>query len=72
MKVIKNPITDHLPPDALKIGTSTQASLCSPTKYFKNKISNGPVFFLFFINQDSLGSRSSFKGQSWYGSRIYR
>lgn len=27
IKVIKNPITDHLPSEALKIGTSTQAKL---------------------------------------------
>jgi len=24
MKVVKNPITNHLPPNALKIGTSTK------------------------------------------------
>ena len=43
MRVIKNPITDHLPPDALKIGTSTKASLTKPRDFFKNKLKNGPI-----------------------------
>ena len=44
MKVIKNPITDHLPLDALKIGTSTKAPLTNTTRYFENKVKgNGPI-----------------------------
>lgn len=33
IKVIKNPITDHLPAEALKVGTSTKAKLVEMREY---------------------------------------
>lgn len=33
LKIIKNPITDHLPPEAIKVGTSTKAELVNLKNY---------------------------------------
>jgi len=35
LKIIKNPITDHVPLDCLKIGTSTKARLVDVNQYVK-------------------------------------
>jgi rRNA small subunit pseudouridine methyltransferase Nep1 len=44
LKVVKNPITDHLPPDALKVGTSTKAELVRIKSYLAEKhVENKPV-----------------------------
>ena len=46
IKIIKNPITDHLPSDALKIGTSENAPLVNPREYIKTHASNKPIVFV--------------------------
>ncbi|CAD8045747.1 unnamed protein product [Paramecium primaurelia] len=48
IKVIKNPITDHLPSEALKIGTSTQAKLIDVKQFIKqpNLNQNKPIVYV--------------------------
>ena len=36
MKVIKNPVTDHLPPGCMKIGTSVEGALVNISEYVKD------------------------------------
>lgn len=44
LKIVKNPITDHLPPEALKVGTSTKAELVRLKTYLAEKqLENKPV-----------------------------
>jgi rRNA small subunit pseudouridine methyltransferase Nep1 len=47
MRVIKNPITDHLPLDCRKIGTSAHARVVNMDEYIKTLPENAPVCFVF-------------------------
>lgn len=47
MKVIKNPITNHLPENCIKIGTSSKARLVNLKEYAQKKIpKNAPIVFV--------------------------
>ena len=46
LKVIKNPVTDHLPIDTLKIGTSTKANLVDVRKFITEIDFKRPVAFV--------------------------
>jgi rRNA small subunit pseudouridine methyltransferase Nep1 len=46
LKVIKNPITDHLPSNSLKVGTSCKAEVIKSEEYFRKRAKNGPVMFM--------------------------
>ncbi|KRX02908.1 hypothetical protein PPERSA_13162 [Pseudocohnilembus persalinus] len=45
LKVIKNPITDHLPQNCVKIGTSSQGRLVKMEEFIKKLPKNQPVCF---------------------------
>jgi rRNA small subunit pseudouridine methyltransferase Nep1 len=45
MKVIKNPLSDHLDPECLKIGTSTKARLVNINEFVKELSPNKPILF---------------------------
>ncbi len=47
LKVIKNPITQYLPPDSIKIGTSTKARLVNLKDFVEKKLpKNKPIVFV--------------------------
>lgn len=46
LRVIKNPVTDHLPVDAIKVGTSTKGELVSMAKFAKGLPPKKPVCFV--------------------------
>jgi len=47
LKVIKNPVTDHLPPGCRKIGTSSAAKTCvNLNDYVANLPANEPIVFV--------------------------
>ena len=47
MKVVKNPITRHLPPGVRKIGTSMKGKLTKPSELVPSLPQDGPVVFCF-------------------------
>ncbi|EAR92747.1 EMG1/NEP1 methyltransferase (macronuclear) [Tetrahymena thermophila SB210] len=46
LKIVKNPVTQHLPSDAMKIGMSTQARLVSFKEYIEKLPKNKPVVYI--------------------------
>jgi rRNA small subunit pseudouridine methyltransferase Nep1 len=46
MKVIKNPVTDYLPLNCLKIGTSCKARLVDVDEFIKKIEKNGEIVFV--------------------------
>ena len=46
LKVIKNPVNDHLPSNALKIGTSCHAKVVKTGEYIEKLPLNKPVVFV--------------------------
>jgi rRNA small subunit pseudouridine methyltransferase Nep1 len=46
LKVIKNPVTNHLPANAVKIGTSTKARLVKLREYVPQLNKNSPIVFV--------------------------
>lgn len=46
LKVIKNPVTDHLPVDAIRVGTSTKGELVSMPKFVRGLPPKKPVCFV--------------------------
>ncbi|KAL4453980.1 hypothetical protein ABPG74_003863 [Tetrahymena malaccensis] len=46
LKIVKNPVTQHLPSDAMKIGMSTQARLVNFKEYIEKLPKNKPVVYI--------------------------
>jgi len=46
LRVIKNPVTDHLPQDAIKIGTSTKGALVSMAKFAQQLPPTKPICYV--------------------------
>lgn len=49
MKVIKNPVTQHLPMGIKKIGTSTKGQLCNLNQYVKDLMGSDPKKPVVFV-----------------------
>ena len=45
MKVIKNPLSDHIDPDCIKIGTSTKARTVNINEFVQQLDQNKPILF---------------------------
>ena len=46
LKVIKNPVTDHLPLDTIKIGTSTKGEIVQMRKFAENINPKKPICYV--------------------------
>ena len=55
MKVIKNPITEHLPLGARIIGTSSKGKLVNPNEFVRNMVTENKPY-VFVIGAVSVGN----------------
>ena len=46
LKVIKNPVIKHLPPQSLKFGTSTKGKMVNINEYVNEINTDGPIVFV--------------------------
>ncbi len=56
MRVVKNPVTDHFPPNTKVVSLSTEGSLVNLHKYVRRHKFDGPVAFV--IGAVSIGNPS--------------
>jgi rRNA small subunit pseudouridine methyltransferase Nep1 len=59
LKVIKNPITNHIPADSLKVGTSCKARLVDMHEFAANCPQNKPTVFV--VGAVSVGDPGNIK-----------